>query len=302
VAAARLSHPSIVSIYGNTDGFTVTDAAGANARRYAPVRPESNKTWEYGYKGVLAGKLFLDATYFTSRYENFLSPLTIIANPFAAAAAGGPTFASPTANPNGIPVNAQGRVVNAAGVTPLTLIYYNLGRARVHGTDIGANYYALPGLELRGTLSTVKLRNTDVTGEATSLNSPSTKWTLGASATRLGPVSAGLTYRNVNKYYFRSGVNSGVIPSFGTVDLTLSSRVPGVQSALLNLSVSNLYSCTSENQSYMTPEALAGRPAPAPNRILVNKNRRCGFDRKHIEMVNMPFIGTMAFLGLRVQR
>ena len=55
------------------------------------------------------------ATYFRSDYKNFLSPLTIIGNPFATAAAGGPTYAVPAANPgNGIPVNAQGRIVNQA--------------------------------------------------------------------------------------------------------------------------------------------------------------------------------------------
>ncbi len=289
---------SIISIYGNTDGFTVTNPAGAAVRTYAPVRPESNRTWEYGYKGVLGGKLYLDATYFSSVYRDFLSPLSIIGNPFATAAAGGPTFAAPTANPNGIPVNGQGRIVNQAAtpVTPIVLTYYNLGRASVRGTDLGANYYVLPGVELRGTLSTVKLRNVDVTGEATSLNSPGTKWTLGASATRLGPVQAGLTYRNVNAYYFRSGINSGVVPTFGTVDLSLSYRVPTRQNALLNLSVSNLFGCTAQGLVYETP--TGGQP----NSRIKSEDRGCGFNRRHIEMVNMPEIGTMAFLGLRFQR
>jgi iron complex outermembrane receptor protein len=291
---------SIISIYGNTNGFTVTDAAGGNRVTYAPVRPESNRTWEYGYKGVFGGKLYLDATLFDSRYTDFLSPLAIIANPFATG--GAARFASPTANPNGIPVNAQGRIVNQAGtpITPIVLTYYNLGRARVRGTDLGMNYYALPGLELRGTLSTVKLRSLDLPPggslEAAALNSPGTKWTLGASATRLGPVQAGLTYRNVNGYYFRSGINSGVIPTFGTVDVTLSYKVPTLQNALLNLSVNNLFGCTAQGVTFETP--TGGQP----NSRIKSENRACGFNRRHVEMINMPEIGTMAFLGLRLQR
>jgi outer membrane receptor for ferrienterochelin and colicins len=108
---------SLISIYGNTDGFAVRNGAGTEVARYAPVGPESNRTWEYGYKGVLGGNLYVDATYFDARYQNFLSPLTVIANPFAGAAA---TFAEPVANPNGIPVNAEGRIVNAAGATPIS--------------------------------------------------------------------------------------------------------------------------------------------------------------------------------------
>jgi iron complex outermembrane receptor protein len=293
---------SIISIYGNTDGFTIRNAAGAQVGDpINPVRPESNRTWEYGYKGVIAGRLYVDATYFDARYQDFLSPLSIIANPFATAAAGGPTYAFPTANPNGIPVNAQGRIVNAAGVTPITLAYYNTGEARLRGTDIGVNYFVVPGLELRGTLSTVDLRSAQVTRpgaslEAVALNSPGTKWTLGATASRLGPVTAGVTWRNVNGYYFRSGVNSGVIPTFGAADVTLSYRLPTVGNPLLNLSVSNLFSCTSEDVTFTTP--AGGQP----NSAIRTQDRGCGFNRSHREMVNMPYIGTMAFLGLRLQR
>ena len=87
---------------------------------YLAMRPEENKTWEFGYKGILADRVYLDATYFRSDFENFMSPLTIVGNPFATAAAGGPTFAKPLVNPgDNIPVNAQGRIVNQAA-TPLT--------------------------------------------------------------------------------------------------------------------------------------------------------------------------------------
>ena len=288
---------SLISIYGNTDGFAVRNAAGTEVARYAPVGPESNRTWEYGYKGVLGGNLYVDATYFDARYQNFLSPLTVIANPFAGAAA---TFAEPVANPNGIPVNAEGRIVNAAGATPITLIYYNTGEARLRGADLGVNYYALPGLELRGTYSLVRLRSARVTQnasvEAVALNSPERKWTVGASATRLGPVTLGGTWRQVGRYYFRSGVNSGVIPTFGTADVTVSYKLSAPGNPLLNLSVSNLFSCTAEQVRYFTP--TGGQP----NSGYMTAGSGCGFNRSHIEMVNMPAIGTMTFLGLRLQR
>ena len=286
---------SIISIYGNTDGFTIKNASGAVTATYTPLVPETNKTWEYGYKGVIGGRLYLDGTYYHSNYENFLSPLAVIANPFAGAAA---TFAFPTANPNGIPVDASGRIVNAAGVAPISLTYFNIGKATISGVDVGANVYATNKLELRGTLSTVKLSNLNVPvayAEATALNTPGTKWTLGATLRDIGPATAGLTYRNVNSYYFKSGSNQGVIPTFGTLDASLNVRVPSVQNTLVSLGVSNLFSCTATSITYVA------NTVPASSQI-ATEDRGCGFNRKHSEMINMPQIGTMAFLGMRLSR
>ena len=85
-------------------------------------------------------------------------------------------------------------------------------------------------------MSTVKSRQADVPAggnpEATALNAPSTKWTLGATAKDIGPLTAGLTFRNVNAYYFRSGINAGVIPTFGTLDANVSLKVPTMQNAM----------------------------------------------------------------------
>ena len=287
---------SVVSIYGNTDGFTVKNAAGVVTATFKPLVPETNKTWEYGYKGVIARRLYLDGTYYHSNYENFLSPLAVIANPFTGATA---TFASPTANPNGIPVNAAGRIVNAAGVTPVALTYFNIGKATISGVDFGANVYATEKLELRGTLSTVKLSNLNVPlayAEATALNAPGTKWTLGATMRDIGPATAGLTFRNVTSYYFKSGSNAGVIPTFGTLDASLNVKAPSLQNALVSLGVSNLFSCTATGVTY-----VAGT-VPANSQIASETERGCGFNKKHSEMINMPQIGTMVFLGLRLSR
>ena len=285
---------SVISIYGNTDGFTVKDASGNVKATYAPLVPESNKTWEYGYKGILAEKLYLDGTYYRSKYENFTSPLAVIANPFAAS----PTYAYPTANPNGIPTNSTGRIVTPGGVTPVTLIYYNLGKATLSGFDLGANYFVTSRLDVRATLSTVKLTDLAVpTGfeEATALNAPSTKWTVGTTLKDVGPLTTGITFRDVNAYYFRSGVNTGVIPTFATFDVNFSAKIPQLPNTMINLNVANLYSCGATDVTYKAGTTPA-------NSTIATENRSCAFGKRHREMINMPDIGTMAFLGLRVSR
>jgi iron complex outermembrane receptor protein len=297
---------SVISIYGNTTGFTMQNAAGQVQRTFKPLVPETNRTWEAGYKGILGERLYVDASYFLSKYENFMSPLTIVGNPFATAAAGGPTFAVPSANPGGeIPVNAQGRIVNQAtpAITPIVLTYYNLGRATLSGVDLGINYYLTRRIELRATTSTAKLTGLSLEGvlpgvtttEANELNAPNTKWTIGATAKDLGPVTVGATFRNVNAYYFRSGINTGVIPTFGTLDANVLVKLPALQGAMLNLGVSNLFTCSARDLRYR-----AG--TPKANSVIESEDRACGFGRKHAEMVNMPEIGGMAFLGVRFQR
>jgi iron complex outermembrane receptor protein len=296
---------AIISIYGNTGGFQTTRADGSVISTYQPMRPESNKTWEFGYKGIIADRLYADATYFRSDYENFMSPLTIVGNPFATAAAGGPTYAKPLANPgNNIPVNAQGRIVNQAAtpLTPIVLTYYNLGNAKVSGVDAGITALLTRHLEARSTLSTVKIDKLTVPAgaspEATSLNAPSTKWTVGATARDMGPLTAALTFRNVNAYYFRSGTNTGVIPTFGALDFGVNVKFPS-QNAMVSLNVANLFSCTSESVTYSTPVTT---PPSQPNSVIASADKGCGFNQKHIEMINMPAIGPMMFLGIRYNR
>ena len=98
------------------------------------------------------------------------------------------------------------------------------------------------------------------------------------------------------KVPFRSGSNTGVIPTFGTVDANVSLKLPQLQNTMLSLGVSNLFSCTAENVRFRTPAGAQ------PNSVIDSEERKCGFGREHAEMINMPAIGTMAFLGVRFQR
>jgi iron complex outermembrane receptor protein len=104
----------------------------------------------------------------------------------------------------------------------------------------------------------------------------------------------GFTARHVGGYAFTSGVNVGRIPTFSTGDVSLGYALPTL-GAHLNLSVQNLVACTGGTS---TPNGwiAAGRPAT------YTAKSECGFGKKHVEMLNAPALGTMAFLGVRWQR
>jgi len=266
-----------VGVFGNRDGITVRKASDNSlVREYAPLQPEQNTTWEAGYKGLINGRLFIDLSGYYSRYRNFLSPLVTIANPFGGANA---TIAYS---------NATGQALTSeSGGSQIVLTYFNLGRAKLWGTDASLTYVLNPKVDFTGTFSYLNLDaiegiNTNLASdrEATALNSPSTKWTAGMHLRDLGRWSGGTVLRYVNGYRFVSGINNGRIPTFSTLDANVGYRIPNLHSQV-NLAVANLFACHAKDATIADGE-------------------ECGVGVKHTEMINMPAIGTMVYLGLRV--
>lgn len=278
------------SIYGNTGGFTVKRPDGTVVATYDPLQPEENTTWEFGYKGVLfQDRLFVDLAHYRSSYEDFMSPLAIISDPF------GTGLSGEASGMQSYAYDAEGNLLSAPNTFPAyVLTYYNLGRAEVNGTDAGINFIVSPRVSVRANLSLIDLESVDVPAgreEATALNSPELKWTLGARLQDFGRLTGGLTLRHVDEYYFRSGSNRGYVPGFTTLDASLGYRLDRYNTTL-SLGVSNLFTCSGT----FTYQAVAADPLfkdPA------SEERECGFDVGHQEMINMPRIGTMVFLGLR---
>ncbi len=261
-----------VGVFGNTEGFTVRHAS-SEVTTYDPLVPEVNTTFELGYKGTPAENFFLDVTGYRAEYDNFFSPLGIIGNPFAGDVISFGDGTDPIMSPAGNP--------------QIVLTYFNLGQATITGTDMGARYRFSDHVSTKATLSWIELESRDVVEgaageEATALNAPNTKWTLGAEVRDLAAFSGGATLRHVTGYRFNSGINKGKIPTFNTLDFTLAYDLERFGSQLM-LNVSNLFGCRSADAE-------------------TGKDAECGFGVRHREMVNMPEIGTMVFLGIRYHR
>lgn len=274
-----------VGVFGNRDGFEIRNAAGQVTRTLAAVEPEVNNTFELGYKGVVKDRLFLEVAGWRAQYESFLSPLVVVANLFGGANA---SFA----------FNARTgtKFTNAAGVDQIALTYYNLGEATLSGIDAGWRYLITPTLSTTGTVSFLQLDSiTRAPGdpvEATALNSPTSKFTAGMESTGLPWGSfGGFTLRYVKEYDFRSGVHNGRIPGLLGLDFNLGYRLPS-QRAQVNLSVQNAFVCTS---GITTPPAFLAGATPST----FVQGWGCGLGREHIELLNMPALGAMAFLGVR---
>ena len=279
-----------VGVFGNKDGYVIKNSAGVVVRNIDPIVPETNDTWELGYKGIIQNKLYLDVTGYHSKFKKFMSPLVIIANFANPASAGGPTFA----------FNAKtgAQLTGSTGGPQIPLTYFNVGDAKIYGTDIGVRYLITPTIAFSGTTSLQKLDTIYAKAgdplEATAFNSPTSKANVGMDFSEIGSkgASAGFTIRYVNGYDFRSGINVGHIPTFDTFDFTAGYRLPAINGRI-NLSVQNLFSCRS-GTSTIDGWLAATKP------LKYTPDSKCGFGQKHIEMINMPEIGTMVFLGLRL--
>ncbi len=110
-------------IIGNGEGFTLS-----NGSKVDPLEVESISTFELGYKGKIADKLFLDANAYYNMSENFISPLRAITD-----AANGVTVTQVGDQPIGDVVpGSDGSFI---------LTYQNFGKVDTYGIDIGLNYY-----------------------------------------------------------------------------------------------------------------------------------------------------------------
>lgn len=132
--------PSIFYQYANFSGVTfgngerLTYLPNGSYRESlpaiaVPLKPEEINTWEFGYKGTVAKKLYIDVNYYNGLSKNFLSP----------------------------PLTVQGRAISLGDI-PLTpafpgqfvndtlrgasfLTFFNYGDVRAYGLDLGLNYY-----------------------------------------------------------------------------------------------------------------------------------------------------------------
>jgi outer membrane receptor for ferrienterochelin and colicins len=274
-----------IGVFGNTDGFDIKNASGAVVNTIDPIQPEVNKTWELGYKGVLAQRLYLDVVGYQTEFDGFISPLVVIANPLAGAAA-----TTAYDHKTGL------KITDPAGGPQVALTYFNAGQATIRGFDGGLRYYLTDQIAASGSASLVKIdtiiRKATDPVEATAFNSASVRVTGGMDFTDLvHNLMAGFTARYVGKYDFQSGVNYGLIPAFATLDISGAYTLSN--SAKIIFQAQNMFSCVGGTS---TPPALGISSA---SKAIYTAGRSCGFGTTHLEMINAPMVGPIVLVGIR---
>ncbi len=134
--------PSISVQYANSSGLTFGNGPGItyipNLSKFSepsyktttPIEPEQISTWEFGYKGSIDRKLYIDINYYNSLSKKFLSPSQSV---------GGRAIAVGEIPVTHNPATA-GTVINDTLYDASFVTFLNYGDVRAYGIDLGLNY------------------------------------------------------------------------------------------------------------------------------------------------------------------
>jgi iron complex outermembrane receptor protein len=221
-------------LLGNGEGFTVkevdiTTQQVVNSYTVPRLKVEKVQTLELGYKGMLGGKLFLDANAYFNRSQDFLSPAIDVApnrdlfdhdnnpaTPNIARIVGYGTLRG------GQPLS---EITTVVPITPsgetganTVLSYLNFGRVNTYGFDAALHYALLPSLNAtlnyawfgydldRGDLANDGNKDGKVNENDLPINTPAHKAGLGLNYGQ-NRVFASIFGRWVQAYDFFSGIN-----------------------------------------------------------------------------------------------
>jgi outer membrane receptor for ferrienterochelin and colicins len=204
---------------------------------------EEITSYEVGYSGIFASRLYLTIDYYQSEVENFVTDLLPGVNPAFA------PYAPPSFLP--APVAAQilgtlrgGLGPNFAGLTTingrpaLVLSYANAGVVDTQGIDVAFNYYVSNRWVADFSYSwfdfEVKQQN-----ERDQLlpNAPENKFNAGLAYTG-ERLSSSIKYRWVDDFAWAAGIFVGDVPSYDVVDLSVGFQI--TDNLEVGVDVSNL--------------------------------------------------------------
>ncbi len=202
------------SFFGNGEGITYiptkTKMSDSIRKVTMPLKPEEVSTWEVGYKGTVAKKLYVDINYFNGLSKNFFSPSISVAG--RALYVGdkkithNPAFAGQVGNDD--------TLRNASFST-----IFNFGDVQVYGLDVGLTYnfskiitftvrYSWLGSDItKGNIDNDANKDGYVLADEKSLNSPRHRGLAILSFQNLckQKMFINLSVRYVEQYNFYSG-------------------------------------------------------------------------------------------------
>jgi outer membrane receptor protein involved in Fe transport len=219
---------SLVTISSFLDAITgaTPDHTRLSYFHVDPIRPEKVKTIEFGYRGTIGNKLFIDANYYFSWYQDFIGYKI------------GARIDWPS---NSIFVNRVDVYRVAANASDIVT---------TQGFSIGANYFIRRYFGISANYSWNKL---DLRGSTDPIipayNTPEHKYNIGVNGRDIDGHIAGLKMRhwsyNIN-WKWQEGYNfqgspqfTGYVPAYGMLDAQVSKRLSTVY-CIVKVGASNL--------------------------------------------------------------
>lgn len=291
--AKAYARPTIQNQYAGIQGFffgnggtgityipnnaTVSDPA--SVRTTAPLKVEEVNTWELGFKGKPTEKIWVDANAYYGVSKNFITPAQPV---------GGRALSV-----NGIDVAHNpffaGTVSNDTLQGATFFTFFNYGKARVYGLDVGVDIALAPFVQLNLNYSWMNAdfedndanRDGVITPDEKSINAPNHRGSARITVENLlkERLALSLGTRIVQQYDFYSGNQVG------------SSTGAGTRTPPKNFNYGPLGGFATVNFD------LAYRWS---RNVMFNFNMSNLFNSKQIEFVGSPSIGRLAMASIRV--
>ncbi len=210
--------------------------------KFDKLKPEQVNSFEFGYRGVVVKKLYIDFVAYLNRYFNFIGDIR---------------YYIPSAEDIIIGTEAGN---DAMLKNAYTRLYQRPVNARQHvnayGASIGLNYYIWKSIVAAvnytySDLNTKKLVDPIIPGFNTSKH----KFNIGLSAQRIWKgLGFGLNFKWVDKYQWESTFGDGLVPSYHMLDMQISYEFP--RWFTLQVGGSNIYN-NQHIEAYGSPKVGA---------------------------------------------
>jgi len=180
--------------------------------QFKEFKPETVASWELGYKGIIADRLFIDLYAFYAQYTNFIGLTVLLQQPF----------------PPITRYNTFGIYTNSSNTVNTV------------GAGLGLNYTLPKGFFVGGNLAYNDLSNADAT-VLTQFNTPKIKYNISLGNYAIKKVFGfNLTYRWQDSYEYESSFISGTTASFGVLDAQISMKLPKLNNSMIKIGASNV--------------------------------------------------------------
>ncbi len=216
----------LVTVESLFDFFSSQQAVDLDSFNIAPVRPEEVKTFELGYRTTLFQKLFVDAGYYYSIYDNFLGFQIGV----------------------DLDYSVTGGGVVYENIQPFRYAANSSNTVTTQGLALGLNYYVAEKYALTGNYSWNKLNKTfDDDPVIPAFNTPEHKFNIGFNGRKLNfgkgmlsNVGFNINYKWIEGFIFEGSPQfTGIIPSYDMVDAQINFLIPKI-STTLKIGASNL--------------------------------------------------------------
>lgn len=187
---------------------SITDSSKLQRASYNDVVPETVKSYELGYKGIIKKKVLVDAYFYYSSYKNFLVNEAVVQSL----------------------TGTQAGFYNPFTTLNLSYTQNSNNTVKALGWGLGLEYQVVKKYVLYGNIFSDELRDVDP-NVVTFFNAPKYRFNLGLRNENVcHNFGFNVVYKWQDKNYYEGTFVSGTLPAFGWLDAQVSYRPEGTKS------------------------------------------------------------------------